>query len=94
VAALADYLDLTAGQARDQFRMLLVRRPVSQGRQVTFLPVETLLCLAASFLVNHRHFGGSTAHQAPEPVPSLARLFSRLAVARRAVGRPGRCHAP
>src|ERR1700728_4252493 len=57
--------------------MLLVRRPVSQGRQVTFLPVETLLCLAASFLVNHRHFGGGTAHQAPEPGPSLARLFSR-----------------
>jgi putative restriction endonuclease len=77
VAALADYLELTAGQARDQFRMLLVRRPVSQGRQVAFLPAETLLCLAASFLVNHRHFGGSTAHQAPEPVPSLARLFSR-----------------
>jgi putative restriction endonuclease len=39
--------------------------------------VETLLCLAASFVVNHRHFGGSTAHTAPEPVPSLARLFSR-----------------
>jgi putative restriction endonuclease len=36
-----------------------------------------MLCLAASFVVNHRHFGGSTAHTAPEPVPSLARLFSR-----------------
>ena len=34
------------------------------GRQVAFLPAETLLCLAASFLVNHPHFGGSTAHQA------------------------------
>jgi putative restriction endonuclease len=77
VADLADYLDLTVGQARGQFRALLSRRPVPGGRQVTFLPVETLLCLAASFLVNHRHFGGSTAHQAPEPVPSLARLFSR-----------------
>src|SRR3984885_15345043 len=70
-------MDLTVGQARDQFRALLVRRPVASGRQVTFLPVETLLCLAASFLVNHRHFGGSTAHRAPEPVPSLTRLFSR-----------------
>jgi putative restriction endonuclease len=77
VADRADYLELTVSQAREQFRALLVRRPVSSGRQVTFLPVETLLCLAASFLVNHRHFGGSTAERAPEPVPSLARLFSR-----------------
>jgi putative restriction endonuclease len=45
--------------------------------QAVFLPVETLLCLAVSFLVNHRRFGGSTAHLAPEPIPSLARLFSR-----------------
>lgn len=77
MADLADYLDLTVSQAQEQFRRLLARRPVATGRQVTFLPVETLLCLAASFLVNHRHFGGSTAHQAPEPVPSLARLLSR-----------------
>lgn len=77
MAVLADYLDLTAGQAREQFRALASRRPARGGRQVAFLPAETLLCLAASFLVSHRHFGGSTAHQAPEPVPSLARLFSR-----------------
>lgn len=77
MADLADYLDLTVSQAQEQFRSLLVRRPVTSGRQVTFLPVETLLCVAASFLVNHRHFGGSTAHRAPEPVPALARLFSR-----------------
>ncbi len=77
MAGLAEYLELTVGQARGQFRALLQRRPVPSGRQVTFLPVETLLCLAASFQVNHRHFGGSAAHQAPEPVPSLARLFSR-----------------
>jgi putative restriction endonuclease len=77
VAELADYLDLTVGQAREQFRMLAARRPVQGGRQVAFIPVETLLCLAASFLVNHRRFGGTTAHQAPEPVPSLARLFCR-----------------
>jgi putative restriction endonuclease len=79
VADLAAYLDLAIGQAREQFRALLSRDPAPGGRQVTFLPVETLLCLAASFLINHRHFGGSTAHQAPKPVPSLARLFSRPA---------------
>jgi putative restriction endonuclease len=77
VPGLADYLNLTTGDAQAQFRTLLERRPVRQGRQVSFVPVETLLCLAASFVVNHRHFGGGTAHQAPEPVPSLARLFSR-----------------
>jgi putative restriction endonuclease len=77
VADLADYLDLTGNQAREQFRILRTRRTVTEGRQVVFLPVETLLCLAASFVVNHRHFGGSTAHRAPEPVPSLARLFAR-----------------
>jgi putative restriction endonuclease len=74
---LADYLDLTAAAARAQYRELLRRTPVMSGRQADFLPVETLLCLAASFRVNHRHYGGRTAEQAPEPVPSLARLFSR-----------------
>jgi putative restriction endonuclease len=77
VADLADYLELTIGQARQQFGELMRRSPVSSGRQVVFLPVETLLCLAASFQINHRHFGGATAHQAPAPVPSLAGLFSR-----------------
>ena len=74
---LADYLDLTVGTAREQYRELLRRTPVMTGRQVVFLPVETLLCLAASFRVNHRRYGGSTAQLAGEPVPSLARLFAR-----------------
>ena len=77
MADLEDYLDMTVSQARDQYRALLARRPVPGGRQVTFLPVETLLCLAASFVVNAHQFGGATADKAPEPVPSLARLFSR-----------------
>jgi len=77
VADLGSYLDLTVGQARQEFRDLLRRRPVSGSRQANFLPAETLLCLAASFLVNHRQFGGATAHRAPEPVPTLATLFSR-----------------
>lgn len=77
MADLADYLQLSVDQARNQFRSLRARRPVTSGRQVTFLPVETLLCLAASFVVNWHHFGGSNAHKAPEPVPALGRLFSR-----------------
>ena len=77
MADLSDYLDLTIGQARDQYRALEARRPVRGGRQVIFLPLETLLCLAASFVVNAHQFGGATADRAPEPVPSLAQLFSR-----------------
>jgi putative restriction endonuclease len=76
VAGLEDYLDLTASQAHDQYRTLLSRRPVP-GKQVIFLPVETLLCLAASFVVNPRQFGGANIHRVPQPVPELARLFSR-----------------
>jgi hypothetical protein len=77
VADLADYLDLTIGQAREQFRALLLRRPVQSGRQVTFLPVETLLCLAASFLINHRHFGGSNWAYviAPDRIGTLLTLL-------------------
>jgi putative restriction endonuclease len=66
VPDLDDYLDLTVSQTREQFQALLARRPVPGRRQVAFLPVETLLCLAASFLINHRHCGGGTAHRAPE----------------------------
>jgi putative restriction endonuclease len=76
---LDDYLELTAAAARVQYRELLLRTPVTIGRQVDFLPVEALLCLAASYQVSHRRYGARTAEQAPEPVPSLASLFSRPA---------------
>lgn len=77
MAGLADYLELSVGSARDQYRALLSRRPVSSGKQKDFLPVETLLCLAASNDIDPRKFGGRNIHLVPEPVPSLARLFSR-----------------
>jgi len=77
VSGLVDYLELSDGQARNQYRALLSRRPAAGGRQVTFLPVETLLCLAASFVINPRRYGGANVHRVTEPVPSLARLFSR-----------------
>jgi putative restriction endonuclease len=73
-----DYLSRAVIQAPEQFRSLLKRQPVADGaRQVDFIPVETLLCLAAAFRVNHRSFGGTTAHLAGEPVPELSRLFRR-----------------
>jgi putative restriction endonuclease len=74
----ADYLALTAAAARSQWRSVAARAPVPEGkRQVDFLPVETLTCLVASLVVNHRRYGSSTNHKAEEPVPSLARLFRR-----------------
>lgn len=72
-----DYLGLRPPAMREQWRSILARKPVPQGRQVDFVPVETLLCLAASLLVSHRHYGGSTSHRAAEPVPTLAGLFRR-----------------
>ncbi|MGQ5263301.1 HNH endonuclease [Micromonospora sp. ZYX-F-536] len=72
-----DYVDIGPAAARSQWQAVLARTPVTAGRQVNFLPVETLTCLAASFLVNHRKYGGSTAHLAEEPVPTLGRLFQR-----------------
>lgn len=72
-----DYLDLSLAAASAQWRSILGRQPVATGRQVDFAPVETLTCLAASLLVNHRRYGGSTSHKAEEPVPTLARLFRR-----------------
>ena len=72
---LEDYLELTLAEAVTQWRNTLSRAPAK--RQVPFEPIETLLSLGASFLINHRHYGGSTAGQAATPVPELAALFCR-----------------
>ncbi len=75
--SVSDYVEIDTASAREQWRSIRARVPVAAGRQVAFLPVETLACLAASLLVNHRKYGGATAHKAEEPVPALARLFQR-----------------
>ncbi len=76
----SDYLDITVDEARRQWRELHARGYPQDGkRQVAFIPVETLLSLAASFLVNHRQFGSTTADRAGLPVPQLAKLFKRPA---------------
>lgn len=72
-----DYLLISPNAAREQLRSLTIRLPRPGGRQVPFTPVETLLCYGVAFRVNHRQFGGSTAHLAPSPVPELASLFRR-----------------
>lgn len=74
-----DYLDLRPDQARSQWLRIVARHPLANGRQEDFTPVETLLCLAAGFVVNHRRYGGSTSQLAPSPVPELAAVFRRPA---------------
>lgn len=77
---LSDYLNPSPSTLESNWRDLKARPWAAPGkRQVTFTPVETLLCLAAALHVNHRSFGGTTADDAPEPVPSLAALFRRPA---------------
>ena len=74
----SDYLDLTTDEARNQWASILARQVPAPGkRQVDFVPVETLTCLAASLVVNHRKYGGDSAHRAAPPVPALAKLFAR-----------------
>ncbi len=72
-----DYLEMSPTAGRSQWTSIKARVSLEQGRQVDFTPVETLLCLFASLVVNHRKFGGRTSHLAPAPVPALAALFRR-----------------
>lgn len=77
-ASLADVVELDLESAHEQMSMLLERTAATAGRrQPAFLPVETILCLAAMRLVRHSRYGGSTAHMAEYPVPELAELFRR-----------------
>lgn len=72
-----DYLELRPAEAVAQWQSIQARADPATGRQVAFTPVETLLCLAASLLVDHRRYGSTNRHRAAEPVPTLARLFGR-----------------
>src|SRR5689334_6913290 len=77
VPTARDYVDIQPADAVRQWHDIERRTPVTVGKQVNFVPVETVLSLAASLLVNHRRYGGSTSHRAEEPVPTLAALFRR-----------------
>lgn len=74
---LRDYVDIQLGSAREQWRSIASRVPVPGKRQVDFLPVETLICLAVGLVVDRRRYGGGTADNAAEPIPTIARLFCR-----------------
>lgn len=78
MSELCEYLEISVSGARRHFRAMLERKFAEPGkRQVSFTSTETLLCLAASFIVDHSRFGSGSASRAPEPVQSLARLFKR-----------------
>lgn len=51
----ADHVGITLPAAVEQWRGILARRPVAQGRQENFTPVETLLCLAAMYQIGRAH---------------------------------------
>lgn len=75
---LSDYLDPKPEKTRLQFQSLLEREPVPQGKkQGDYLPVETLLCFAASFVVDPGKYGGANEDRVLEPVPTLEFLFKR-----------------
>ena len=77
---LSDLIDLRVSAAQQQWQLIRNRQPLEPGRnQVDFVPVEVVLCHAASRLVEHRRFGSSTSDNAPEPIQLLARLFQRPA---------------
>ena len=93
--ALIDYPKLTVSRAREQFRVLALRRPVAEGaRQADFMPVETLLCLAASFRVNHRRYGGSREGIAGDPLTSTHCLSGTASWTRRHSRSPLRVRHP
>ncbi|MBO3089435.1 HNH endonuclease [Cellulomonas dongxiuzhuiae] len=73
-----DYVDITPLAAHQQWIAILGRSSAGPGqRQENFTPVETLLCLAAMYLVDSSRFSSAAAVRAPAPVPELARLFRR-----------------
>lgn len=68
----------TDAELIDQLNALTVRRVVgARPRGPEFLPVEVLLCLAASLVVDSQKYGSANADQAPPVVAQLARLFQR-----------------
>lgn len=74
----SDYTDIALSEALTQWDSITRRvAPAPGKRQVPFTPVETLLCLAAMFVVDHSRFGSSSAHRAPAPIQQLAALYKR-----------------
>ncbi len=76
--SLDDYVEIDDDQAREEWRAILARPQAAPSKRgPTFTPIETVLCLAAMFRVDHTRFGGRTSDLASTPVPELASLLRR-----------------
>lgn len=76
--SVSDYLDITVEAAERQWREICARRLPDPGKnQVTFVPVETLMCAAAMLVVEYSRLGSSRMHLAGSPTPELAAIFRR-----------------
>lgn len=75
---LDDYLNPTQESLRQQWSSLLQRKTPALGtRQVAFLPLETVLCLCAAQVVDHKKYGSGSAHRAGAVVQYLSSIFKR-----------------
>lgn len=73
--ALEDYVELKPSIALRQWREVLSRTASQSG--LPYLPIETLLVLAAMRIVDRSKYGSSNRAQMPTPTPELAELLGR-----------------
>lgn len=73
--SLDDYVDFKPSGALRQWREVLSRAAPQSG--LTYLPLETLLVLAAMRVVDRSKYGSSNRAQMPSPTPELAELLGR-----------------
>lgn len=73
---LADFVQLSPSAADEQWASVLARQ-ARDGRQVPFLPVETLLSFFGSLCVDAHRYGGANAHTAGSPIPEMSKLLQR-----------------
>lgn len=74
---LRDYLALTDDSARAQWRAILARRDPGTGRQVDFVPIETLICFGLGLVSTPSPSGNINIKESSDDVKAFAALFKR-----------------
>lgn len=72
---IEDTVGLTMSNAREQWRQVAVR--VSKPRQVRYVPIELILCMALFRILRPNGYGGGNIHTAPQQVHVLASTLKR-----------------